>query len=516
MNTKKIIARNAVCNWAGMGTTMLVGFLIAPFLVHQLGSLTYGLWIVIGSLTSYFLVLDLGIGGSVGRNVAFFRARNDLAGINGILSTAFFYLCGAAALALLATVGALFLFFHFIAVEPDQHNAAQLALLLVGLNFALALPLQSFDGILWAYQRFDLQNAVDIPIVLIRAGLTWWFIGSGYGLVALASITLATSLTGQFAKAALALWLEPGLRVRLALIDRESAKGLFGYGIWYFLFSLFKTIGPQVIVMIVANGLGAAIVTPLSVATRLISYANQFLIAGTGILTPVATALHASQDRERQKELFIMGGRACMAMTLLFASLFVFLGEPLIRLWMGPTFAVVYSLLLIVMAGELLPMSQHITFGMILGKGRLRILAANSLVEIFAGSLLSFLAAKGGYGLTGVCLAVAIPAAICRGVSPLIYACRAVGVPLWVYVARGLAPAVAIASGPVLVLGLVTRMWTPTTWPGLFVCGGVYSVAYVGVIAVGLFGGRGGLARLTVKAGPKEVTEPELAATAKL
>ena len=315
---------------------------------------------------------------------------------------------------------------------------------------------------------------------------------------------------GSWRRLALALGCEPGLRVRLALIDRESAKGLFGYGIWYFLFSLFKAVGPQVIVTIVANGLGAAIVTPLSVATRLIGYANQFLIAGAGILTPVATALHANEDRERQKELFIAGSRGCTAMTLLFASLFVFLGEPLIRLWMGPTFAFTYPLLLILTTGELLPMSQQITLSVILGKGRLRILAANGAVEIFAGSLLSFLAVKGGHGLAGVCVAVAVPAAICRGVSPLIYACRAVGVPLWVYAARGLLPAIAIASGPALVLGFVTRMWTPTTWAGLFACGGAYTVAYVAVTGVGLFGGRGGLARLTVGAGPKGETEPEL------
>ena len=382
------------------------------------------------------------------------------------------------------------LFFHWIDVEPAQHDAARLALLLVGVNFALSLPLQSFDGILWAYQRFDLQNAVDIPITLIRAGLTWWFIGSGYGLVALAAITLATSQTALLAKVMLALRLEPGLRLRIASIQRESARGLFGYGIWYFLFSLFKTVGPQIIVIIVANRLGAALVTPLSVATRLIGYANQFLIAGTGILTPVATALHANDDRQRQTELFIIGSRVCTGMTLFFASLFVFLGEALIRLWMGPTFVMAYPLLLILLAGEVLPMSQHITFGMILGKGRLQILAASSLAEIFAGSALSFMAAQAGYGLTGICLAAAASAVICRGVTPMVYACRVLNVPFLVYAERALLPAIAIASGPSLALGLFTTLWTPANWAELFVCGGVYTVIFVGLCTVGLLRGR--------------------------
>src|SRR5262249_49556845 len=74
--TRRAVVRNAVWNCSGLIISMLVGFFIAPFLIHRLGDSTYGLWIIIGSLTSYFGVLDLGVRGSVGRNVALFRERN--------------------------------------------------------------------------------------------------------------------------------------------------------------------------------------------------------------------------------------------------------------------------------------------------------------------------------------------------------------------------------------------------------------------------------------------------------
>src|SRR5690242_12787116 len=111
MNSTTTVTRNALWNWLGLAVQTGTGFLIAPFLVHRLGDSTYGLWIVIASLTSYFRVLDFGVGASVGRNVAFFRARNDLTGINGIISTAFTYLCAVAVLAVLATAAAVYLFF---------------------------------------------------------------------------------------------------------------------------------------------------------------------------------------------------------------------------------------------------------------------------------------------------------------------------------------------------------------------------------------------------------------------
>jgi O-antigen/teichoic acid export membrane protein len=491
MDSKKTALRNALCNWGGMAVHMLVGFLIAPFLVRHLGQTTYGLWIVIGSFTNYIEVLDLGVSGSVGRNIAFSKARNDLAGVNGIFNTAFFFLCGVATLSLLAILAVLLVFFSLIEVPPEEQDAARIALVLVGLNFALSLPLQAFDGILWAYQRFDLQTSVDVPIVLLRAGMTYWLIGSGHGLVALGLISLGTTVAGLVIKAMLARWQEPALRVRFALANRQSAASLFGYSIWYFTFSLIKRQAPQLIVLIVGNRLGPFWVTPLSIATRLVSYANQFLIAGTGVLTPHATALHARDDQERQRSLLIVGGRGCLALTILFVSLFVFLGQALIRLWMGamgPALAKeAFPVLLILAAGELLPMSQHITFGMILGRGNLRILAASSVVEICTSTTLALLASA-EYGLIGVAAAVAIPATLCRGITPMVYACRAVGVPVGSYLVRSLLPAVLVAAGPVLLLGALTLWWTPDNWPELFLCGGVYALFYAGVTGLGLFG----------------------------
>src|SRR5262245_37221296 len=103
MSSKHVVARNVLWNWAGMATYMLAGFVVAPFLVHHLGETNYGLWILIASLTGYFSLLDLGVGGSVGRNVAFHRAKNDQDAVNAIVSTALALLSGVALLALAGT-----------------------------------------------------------------------------------------------------------------------------------------------------------------------------------------------------------------------------------------------------------------------------------------------------------------------------------------------------------------------------------------------------------------------------
>jgi O-antigen/teichoic acid export membrane protein len=491
MSGTQRIARNALWSWVGMGTTLLVGLLVAPFLVHTLGQSSYGLWIVISSLTGYFSVLDLGIGSSVGLNVAYYRARNDVAGVNGIVSTAVAYLSAAGLVVLLATIGALFVFFDIFEVPPEQVADARSALLLVGANFALWLPMNAFDGVLWACQRFDLQNRVGVPTVLVRGGLTFWLIGRDPSLTTLALITCGTTLIAMIVKMVLALRQQAGLRLRPAFVSRDAARRLFGDGIWCFILLTLRSMAPQITLAIIGSkrlsGLGTALVTPFAVAMRLTEYATSFLIAGTQVVTPVAKAMHARDEQERERSLFLLGGKCCLLIALFFLSLFVFLGRSLIRLWMGPELDPAYCLLLILALGEVLPMSQWTTFHVILGKGRQRALALLALVEVALSAALAPVAAR-YYGLPGVCVALAGPAGFFCGVCRLVYGCRVTGVPLWTYLTRSLLPPLAIAAGPALALGLVTHWWTPRNWLEMFACGGVYAALFGTVAGLSVFG----------------------------
>ena len=71
MTQKFYLLRNMAWNWAGMICDATAAFLVMPFLIHQLGESSYGTWVLIGSLSSYFGMLDLGVRGSVGGTLRF-------------------------------------------------------------------------------------------------------------------------------------------------------------------------------------------------------------------------------------------------------------------------------------------------------------------------------------------------------------------------------------------------------------------------------------------------------------
>ncbi len=71
-----------------------------------------------------------------------------------------------------------------------------------------------------------------------------------------------------------------------------------GYGLWYFLITGGRTLTTQASPLVIGARLGIGFVTPFSIATRLVSYAGSLIIAGTGVLTPLATTMHARRGAE--------------------------------------------------------------------------------------------------------------------------------------------------------------------------------------------------------------------------
>jgi O-antigen/teichoic acid export membrane protein len=454
------IGRNLVCNCAGVGVDALAGFLVAPFLIHRLGDSTYGLWIVLGSLTSYFGLLDLGVRGSVGRHVAFHQAKKDQARVNQTVSTAAVILAVLGLVALVGTLAAQLFFFRLFDVPSDQVAEVRVALFVVGVNLSASLVLNVFDATLWGFQRFDLLNAVDIPATLTRLGLTWHFIGQGDGLVALALISLGVTLGGGSAKVALSFFENRCLRVGPRHVRRGAARELFGYSVWSFLTSLARIACAQLSPVAVGSLLGVFLVTPFAIANRLITLVGSVLAAATGIITPLATGLHARGASDRQERLFLLGSRYCFALALMMLLLLVLLGKPLIVAWVGLRLAPAAPLLAILAAGELLPSSQYITNGMIFAAARHRSLAWLGFVELLAAGALAVVLSR-PFGLPGVCLALAVPASFCRGVAQMLIGCRLAGVSVVRYCATALLPPLFCAVLPAATLLLAVRRREP-------------------------------------------------------
>lgn len=469
-------------NTAGLGVETAVGFLVMPFLIHRLGESTYGIWLVLGALTSYFGLLDLGTRGSIGRHVALHHANGNRLALNQTVSggLAVLILVGAATVAVIFACEPLF--FRLFVIPVERQADASFALRLVALQFALFLAATAFDAILWGFQRFDWLNAVEIPSSLMRGGLTLMLVKSDADLVTLAAITLAVTVASGLAKCLLAFHVDPQLRLGIRYMSRSSLGELLGYGGWSMIGMLAVVTRTQLSTLLIGSLLGLALVTPFAIAARLLGVIAAGLSALAGVITPFATTLHATDQRERQRSIFVVGGHYNTALASFLVSFLIILGGPLIDLWIGPKFPEAAVLLTILALGEFLPATQYVTATIVLANARHNVPALLALLEIAAVALLT-LALIPIFGLIGPGLAIAVPAFLLRGIARMWWGCSVVDMPLRSYLLQVIAAPVSCVVLPAGIVGLATHYHPPQTW-ALFAA---YGAAYTGLCAACYF-----------------------------
>ncbi|MGQ0634357.1 MAG: oligosaccharide flippase family protein [Planctomycetaceae bacterium] len=451
MIAKPVIARNVLWNYGSMAAFMVAGFITAPLLVNRLGDEKYGLWLLIGTFTGYFGLLDLGLRASVGRFVAFHRARGEDEAVNQTVTTAFALLCIPLVLTVVGGILTVGWFFVIFDVPPADATSVRIALILMFANLALSFPLSLYDGVLWALQRFDVLSAVDIAQVAARTALTFYLISIGYGLAALTAVTLVTMIFGGAAKAYLAHRSCPGLVIRPEYWRGDRMRDMVGYGVWCFVASLSRMFTSQLSRIFIGSWVGVALVTPLGIASSLIGYGTSLLVAATGVLTPIATSLHAADKRAQQDQLCLIGGRLCSYYGFCILGWYLLLGHAFILLWMRREIHGAYPILAILALGEILPMTQSITGNILLGMARYRVVAYFSILEAalcVAGSLLLI----GPFGVMGAAVSLAVSSALCRGLLVAIYGCREIGCGFKAFVHESFLPAMSYASVPLILL----------------------------------------------------------------
>jgi O-antigen/teichoic acid export membrane protein len=302
---------------------------------------------------------------------------------------------------------------------------------------------------------------------------------------------VGVSIVGYLARAAACIWVEPRLAPKLSLFSRDVTKDLFSFGIWFSLLNFFRSATPNIAPFVIGHTLGAAPVTTFTIPRMLTGYANWVMVSATQVMAPKAAVYHFGDNPAAQRTLFIEGSRYNWSFTLFFLGGAVFLGYPLLSLWQSTPQQAEYRLLLILMAGELIPLSQWVAYYTVVSMGRHRRLAELVLAEAVAVLILAYTLSL-WWGLEGAAAAVAICGFVFRGLFQLAYGCRLVGVTIGEYSRLVLAPFALMALPPFAAMAVISTWFSPTTWLQLFAAGVVYAAIFwpcmayqLGLIPVG-------------------------------
>src|SRR5579864_1316442 len=207
------IARNVVFNWVALASTAVVGFFLSPFVVHHLGNIGYGVWVLVISFSSYMNLLDVGMRGAVTRFVSkgYTQANHEEA--NQAISGALWIRYWISVVILLASAGLALVFNRAFPVPDNLHRMAQIAILFTGTTIALNLSCGVFAGVLAGLHRFDLLSTVNILNSVLRAAGYVTLLHAGHGILALALWDFINAVITNALQVMMAFHIYPQMRV---------------------------------------------------------------------------------------------------------------------------------------------------------------------------------------------------------------------------------------------------------------------------------------------------------------
>ena len=456
-----------MANAFALAASVVVTLFTLPILVSGLGPVRYGIWVVTGTLVSYFGLLDLGLRAAVTTYVARDHAVGNHHGASATVSAGLFtrQWMGLAAVVvslLIATVLA-----RLLQIPPDLVWEARQALVACTVALAVSLIGGVFAAVLQAMNRQDVVATATITQTLIRAIGTVVLMRNGYSIMALAVLQVVAELIANALIVQRCFRLYPQLRLSFSAPSREMLVGLGGFSgemaLWQ-LFSLIITAGPP---LVIGAMLSPAAVTLYVLGGYLVAVVEQIRLAITLVFTPLASRYDAAGNRIALRDLLRRGTRLVLIVVLPILVGLLARGETFLRVWTGPEYSGPAGEVLRVLSVSMVFASAMAPGGaIILGLGRQREALVWLAVQAAATLSLAVVLAR-SMGIVGVAWAGAAPTLF--GIAFTCVACRLVRVSLVRHVVGDWGrPVVAVV--PFAVACFVTdHYWEATSMPGFFV-----------------------------------------------
>jgi len=423
MSNNKLLL-NIFSNWSNLFVSVVVAFIVSPIMVAQLGNETYGIWILIVSLTGYFTVLDFGFNSAIVRFISKYKALEDYISASRIYSSAFvFFTVIAVIVVLFCTIFALF-FKEIFHITKFENKYLYIVFLVVGIDLAINLVFNVYLGTLKALSRFYEINMIGISLTILKNITIVVLLYNDYSILAYAVVQLFTTSLKYLLQYLAICKYAPYLTFDLSYVNKDTFKQLYNYSIYSFIIAIATKILFYTDSIVIGSIMDVSQVTFYAIPTTLIQYLEQFVWAIIAVLIPIISAQDALGERTNNSAMYRMGTKYSMLLcTPVFLTLY-FVGADFLGLWMGEQYKEPSGQVLqILLIGYFFLIAQLIAHGILKGLSKHKILAILLTIEAVANLGLSVHLGP-LWGINGVALGTTIPLLIINIIAVPYFTCK--------------------------------------------------------------------------------------------
>ncbi len=437
------ITANVIASWAGQLVFIAAGFVLPRFMDRHLGQVALGVWDFAWSVVGYFGLVQAGVGSSVNRYVAKYRSAGDTEGLQCAMASVNCVLLTAAGVIVVLSVAVSRLLPGFAARHLGEYIAeAQSVVLLLGLALAIQIAFVVYSGVITGCHRWGLHNGINSAFYAASIGVMVIALTRGGGLTTLAAVYCSGVALTEVTRLFAAHRICPELRVHWRLARWSVARRMMSFGGKTFVPRVAELMLNQTVSILIVAYTGPASLALYSRPRALVRHVRTLVGKLAFVLTPVASAMQATADREQVCKLLTDSVRYAAYLAFPMILVLIILGEPILSVWMGPEYAV-GSVIAILAVGFLATVTNQPILSILTGlnahgrPGFARLGGSICAVGFAVLALGPF-----GWGLPGAAAAISVPLTVVDGVYLPILACQRLGLPLRTYLLKAF-------SGPV-------------------------------------------------------------------
>jgi O-antigen/teichoic acid export membrane protein len=472
--TSKRLVHNTLYNVAMLMANAVIAFLLIRFFLGRLGEARYGVWVLIGSVFRYRMVLGMGLNSAINRRIPMYLAKDDEQGVQSVISTALLFFSIIAVVLVLLSVLLYFKIGDWFAIEPDLVPVARRLVLIVGLGFAASTPLQLTTAVLSGLQRFDIISLVTLVVMTVRTMLLVLLLVRGYGLLTLGYVYGISEIVARAVQYSYARRLLPAISLAWKSVNRVLLKEMLFYGMNTFLYATGALIVYRASETIIGIFLGTTEVAQFSVAAAGVLLLSQFVQAFTAAVKPAVTDLDARDDQVKVRQIAFLTQKYSLLLLVPAAMFLAVMGREFLTVWVGAKFdpaliGYLATVLAILTAGHGLMLAQHSNFLVLAGRGEHKVFGVLTAVEAvlcIVGAVFSIKVA--GWGLAGIAWSNFVPMALVAGVVLPVYFNRKMGISTRDSITHVWWPALLGSVPGVAVVIAWKHLAPPDSWLELF------------------------------------------------
>lgn len=428
---KDQLPKNLISNLTFLLVNVLIGLFLVPFFISTLGVAAYGVIPLSTSIMGYASIVIQSLNTAVTRYLSVDLSQKKYSDANKTFNTAFFCLTFIILLSIPFMVVFAFLVPVLFHVPSGQENGTTILIIEICVAFCIRAWSGNYTVQLFAFNRLDLQNLVNLTNLLVQTllilslfsnfGPSLPFVGGAYVLGAIISSIIAIFLAHSVC---------PHLTVSMKFFDYPRMMEMIRMGGWILVNNIGYLLFYQSNLIIVNIFFGTQATGEYAIVYQWVIFLVSIANATAGILVPMFLSFYAHGDTQTLVE---MSQSAVKIMGLLLAlpiGIICGLSPYLLLIWLGSEYISLSPLFILLTVHLVINLAVLPLFSINVAYNRVRIPGlVNLLFGIVNISLAVFLSITTGWGYYGVALAGSIALTVKNSVFTPWYASRILNVP---------------------------------------------------------------------------------------